>query len=191
MWVIGEEDRSSGLGGCRTDDLKNDATTVLVKVDGSVMCFPLESGIGPAPCRVVGAHSGEPLPDGTTVRVLHRTRGIAEPAEETTVDFAGTERSPPGSLQRFHPVATARLRLDPAHQCLSAASGRRGAADQLAVDAGQPARPGLRLFGRRVHDALSLHFSQNVRECRWVQAVSRPVEQRQSGRNKSFFASVQ
>ena len=95
MWVIGEEDRSSGLGGCRTDDLKNDATTVLVKVDGSVMCFPLESGIGPAPCRVVGAHSGEPLPDGTTVRVLHRTRGIAEPAEETTVDFAGTERSPP------------------------------------------------------------------------------------------------
>ena len=27
-------------------------------------------------------------------------------------------------------------------------------------------------------DALSLHFSQNVRECRWVQAVSRPVEQR-------------
>lgn len=40
-------------------------------------------------------------------------------------------------------------------------------------------------------DALSLHFSQNVRECRWVQAVSRPIEQRQSGGNKSFFASVQ
>ena len=35
-------------------------------------------------------------------------------------------------------------------------------------------------------NALSLHFSQNVRECRWVQAVSR-----HSGENKSFFASVQ
>ena len=40
-------------------------------------------------------------------------------------------------------------------------------------------------------NALSLHFSQNVRECRWVQAVSRPIEQRHSGENKSFFASVQ
>ena len=40
-------------------------------------------------------------------------------------------------------------------------------------------------------DALSLHFSQNVRECRWVQAVSRPVEKRQSDGNKSFFTIVQ
>ena len=34
-------------------------------------------------------------------------------------------------------------------------------------------------------------FSQNVRECRWVQAVSRPVEKRQSDGNKSFFTIVQ
>lgn len=39
-------------------------------------------------------------------------------------------------------------------------------------------------------DSLSLHFSQSLRQCRMVQAVSRPVEQQQSGGNKSFFASV-
>ena len=41
-----------------------------------------------------------------------------------------------------------------------------GIVEQTIIDAGQPTRPGLRLFGRHVHDALSLHFSQNVRECR-------------------------
>ena len=40
-------------------------------------------------------------------------------------------------------------------------------------------------------DALALLYSQNVRECRWVQAVSRPVEKRQSDGNKSFFTIVQ
>lgn len=195
MWDVGEEDRSSGIGGVKNDDARNDATTVLVKVGRPVhiMCCPLslESAQRFVESLVPTLEHLHPMTLMT--RVYGRCIGHVEsqnPLKKQRMALLEQKEARP-ALYRDSTTFQLRgsIQIPRINLCLLQA----GIVEQIiSLSMLDNPRDLVCVSSAAVCiDALSLHFSQNVKETRWVQAVSRPVEQRQSGGNKSFFASVQ
>ena len=193
MWDVPEEERSSN--GVRMDETKNDATTVLVKVGRPVhvMCCPLslESAQRFVESLVPTLEHLHPMTLMT--RVYGRCISHVEsqnPLKKQRMALLEQKEARPAM---YHDSTVNQIRgsiqIPRINLCLLQA----GIVEQIiSLSMLDNPRDLVCVSSAAVCiDALSLHFSQNVRETKWVQAVSRPVEQRQSGGNKSFFASVQ
>lgn len=189
-----EEEKQPSASGARSDGASNDATTVIVKIGRPihVMCSPLslESAQRFAEALVPTLEHLHPLTIMT--RVYGRCVGHVEsqnPLKKKRMtlleqkDIRQLLYRDPVSFQLRGSVQIPRINL-----CLLQA----GIVEQI-ISLSMLDNPRDLVCVSSVAlciDALSLHFSQNLRQCRMVQAVSRPVEQQQSGGNKSFFASV-
>lgn len=192
IWDAGEEERPSGTGGIKSE--RCDATTVLVKVGRPIhiMCCPLSLESAQRFVETLVPTLEHLHPMTLMTRIYGRCIGHVEsqnPLKKQRMALLEQKARP--ALYRDLTLCQLRgsIQIPRVNLCLLQA----GIVEQIiSLSMLDNPRDLVCVSSAAVCiDALSLHFSQNVRECRWVQAVSRPVEQRQSGGNKSFFASVQ
>lgn len=192
VWDASEEERPSGTSGTKTE--RCDASTVLVKVGRPihVMCCPLSLESAQRFVETLVPTLEHLHPMTLMTRIYGRSISHVEsqnPLKKQRMALLEQKTGP--ALYRDLTVYQLRgsIQIPRINLCLLQA----GIVEQfISLSMLDNPRDLVCVSSAAVCiDALSLHFSQNVRECRWVQAVSRPVEQRQSGGNKSFFASVQ
>lgn len=192
IWDVGEEEKPSGASGIKSE--RCDATTVIVKVGRPIhiMCCPLSLESAQRFVETLVPTLEHLHPMTLMTRVYGRCIGHVEsqnPLKKQRMALLEQKSRP--ALYRDLTLCQLRgsIQIPRINLCLLQA----GIVEQIiSLSMLDNPRDLVCVSSAAVCiDALSLHFSQNVRECRWVQAVSRPVEQRQSGGNKSFFSSVQ